>query len=253
MTVNYQRLLRDLEQELLAENTRDPEFEEEIHPARAILGPLRSYHFADDPELQAVAQGRLRLGRPGDPPYPAPIQSQGPAVRKVQQALVDLGHPLPRYGVDGRYGQETYDTVLAYKQQFNIRNQSGYVDGIVGSKTVTHLDSNFPSEVDCSGWESDPQSFSKRAAERYLWNIWQPWFSVSHITCTAPPPNWICKVAVSTGAGDIILTVQLSPQDKLVRVSRDSDPAVHMVCFYSYHCLASGQLVLEGSATCPTF
>ena len=146
MAVNYNLLLRDLERELLLESSEYAEYEGE---ARGVIrsslpGPLRSLRFADDPDLQAVAQGRLRLGRASDPPSPAPIRSQGRSVQKVQQALLDLGYSLPRNGDDGRYGQETYQAVLAYKQQFNIRTASGYLDGIVGTKTITHLDSNFP-------------------------------------------------------------------------------------------------------------
>lgn len=112
--------------------------------AAASPGALRSLRFRDDPELKAVAEGRLRLGRVTDSPYPAPIRSQGLAVRKVQQALIDLGYSLPRYGDDGRYSNETYQAVLAYKRKFNIRTQSGYLDGIVGPKTIVHLDASFP-------------------------------------------------------------------------------------------------------------
>jgi hypothetical protein len=107
-------------------------------------GPLFSLRFRDDPELIAVAQGRLRLGRVTDSPYPAPIRSAGRGVRMVQQALIELGYSLPLYGDDGRYSEETYQAVLAYKRKFNIRTESGYLDGIVGQKTITHLDAKFP-------------------------------------------------------------------------------------------------------------
>jgi hypothetical protein len=147
MAVNYERLLRDLERELLHESAMYRDFEKELGSpiaSRLSPGPLRSLRFGDDADLQAVALGRLRLGRPNDAPYPAPIQSQGSAVRKVQQALLDLGYPLPRNGDDSNYGQETYNAVLAYKRRFNIRTPSGYLDGIVGPKTIARLDSNFP-------------------------------------------------------------------------------------------------------------
>lgn len=147
MDVNYDRLLRELELDLMQEAEADREFEEELGPVPAppqYSGPLRSLRFADDTDLQAVALGHLRLGRANDSPYPAPILSGGRAVRKVQQALIDLGYSLPQFGDDSRYGEETYQAVLAYKRQFNILTVSGYLDGIVGTKTIAHLDSNFP-------------------------------------------------------------------------------------------------------------
>lgn len=144
--VSHQSFLRQLEREFEEEYSAEYELEDElVAPALSPVLPttLRSLRFVDEPELHMVAEGRLRLGRINDSPYPAPIRSQGRAVRKVQQALIDLGYSLPRYGDDGQYGQETYQAVLAYKRQFNIRNTSGSLDGIVGPKTVTHLDSRF--------------------------------------------------------------------------------------------------------------
>jgi hypothetical protein len=142
MTIAYERLLRDLERELVHPSV--PEGESDLsRSSSTVRGALRSLRFADA-DLQAVAAGRLRLGRPNDPGSPAPILSQGRAVRKLQQALIDLGYPLPRSGDDGRYGQETYNAVLVYKQQFNIRTVNGYLDGIVGRRTMAHLDSQFP-------------------------------------------------------------------------------------------------------------
>ena len=101
---------------------------------------LRSVRFRDDAVLKAVAAARVRLGRPGDPSHPAPIRSSGTSVARVQQALVDLGYSLPRWGVDGRYGNETYQAVLRYKRNFGIRTAGGYLDGIVGPLTIAHLD-----------------------------------------------------------------------------------------------------------------
>jgi Putative peptidoglycan binding domain len=140
MTMSYQRLLKDLERELFLGESEGESFA----AASAGSGPLRSIRFAADPELQAVARGQLQLGRSNDPGWPAPIRSQGARVRKVQRALIDLGFALPLNGDDGRYGQETYNAVLAYKRQYNIRTASGYLDGIVGPKTMTRLDAQFP-------------------------------------------------------------------------------------------------------------
>jgi peptidoglycan hydrolase-like protein with peptidoglycan-binding domain len=107
---------------------------------------LRSRRFRESParaDLEAVAAGRLRLGRRGDPQYPAPIRNSGPVVRELQAALIDLGYRLPR-GADGSYCNETYQAVLAYKRKHDIRTDSGYLDGIVGPKTIAHIDAALP-------------------------------------------------------------------------------------------------------------
>ena len=104
------------------------------------VGPFASDRFRYDRDLIRVAGGTLRLGRPSDPNWPAPILSKGAAVARVQQALVDLGHALPRGGVDARFGPETYGAVLAYKTRHNIRTPTGVLDGIVGPRTISHLD-----------------------------------------------------------------------------------------------------------------
>ncbi|MGN6871021.1 MAG: hemopexin repeat-containing protein [Solirubrobacteraceae bacterium] len=110
------------------------------------LPALRSRRFRESParaDLDGVAEGRLRLGRRGDPERPAPIRSTGPVVREVQGALIELGYPLQR-GADGCYGNETYRAVLAYKGKHGIRTASGYLDGIVGPKTIRHMDAALP-------------------------------------------------------------------------------------------------------------
>ncbi len=114
-------------------------------PGRGVPA-LHSRRFQESParaDLHAVAEGRLRLGRRGDPERPAPIRSRGPVVRDVQAALIELGYPLGR-GADGCYGNETYQAVLAYKRGHDIRTASGYLDGIVGPKTIRHLDAALP-------------------------------------------------------------------------------------------------------------
>ena len=194
MSVNYEILLKTLEHELLHEGRADREPEEELGaPFSAVVppGPLRSLRFAGDPELQAVALGQLRLGRSNDSPYPAPIRSEGRAVRKVQQALIDLGYPLPQNGDEGVYGQETYGAVLAYKTQFNIRTASGYLDGIVGPKTIAHLDSHFsPGPLPACGIKLPPVIAAEGEFE-----IPDPGPGLPWVTCDPllePSPTGMC-------------------------------------------------------------
>ncbi|MCB1742231.1 MAG: peptidoglycan-binding protein, partial [Gammaproteobacteria bacterium] len=59
----------------------------------------------------------------------------GTAIRILQQALVDLGYVLPRFGVDGDFGDETEAAVRAFQVDTGAQ-----VDGLVGPETMGHLD-----------------------------------------------------------------------------------------------------------------
>lgn len=92
-------------------------------PTRAKGGApaLRCGRFAGDPVLLAVLAGRMRLAARGTSPSPSPIYRRGPAVRKVQEALVAVGYGLPRYGSDGIFGRETGAAVTRFKVDQQIR------------------------------------------------------------------------------------------------------------------------------------
>jgi Putative peptidoglycan binding domain len=88
--------------------------------------PLTNPRFAGDPVLEACFAGEHRMMAP----------ETGPAVVKVQQALIDLGFPLPLAGADGTFGDETGAAVVAYKTDRQILPN----DPVVGRKTMTNLD-----------------------------------------------------------------------------------------------------------------
>ncbi|HMB36995.1 MAG TPA: DUF4157 domain-containing protein [Methylomirabilota bacterium] len=89
---------------------------------------LQAPRFAGDPVLEACFDNEqlLRFG------------SQGPAVAKVQQALVDAGFPLPKFGVDGIFRSETQSAVRKYQSAHSLNP-----DGIVGPLTMGSLDALF--------------------------------------------------------------------------------------------------------------
>jgi hypothetical protein len=69
---------------------------------------------------------------------------QGEAVRLIQQALIDLGYPMPKstrkYGSpDGIYGNETLSKVKAFQKDNGLRR-----DGVVGRNTMAKFDSMLP-------------------------------------------------------------------------------------------------------------
>lgn len=88
--------------------------------------PLTNPRFAGDPVLEACLAGQHRMLAP----------ESGPAVAKVQQALVDLGFPLPGNGADGNFNDETGAAVTAYKTDRQIFPN----DPVVGPGTMASLD-----------------------------------------------------------------------------------------------------------------
>lgn len=55
-------------------------------------------------------------------------------VKEVQQQLKSLGYSLGSYGVDGSYGQDTYNAVRAFQKAAGLS-----VDGVAGPKTAKAL------------------------------------------------------------------------------------------------------------------
>lgn len=100
------------------------------------MATLRSARFAGDTDLTKVLNGELRLGAPGTSPFPAPVLSNGPAIKKVQQALIDIGYPMPQFGADGSFGSETGRAVVAFKADWHLVPG----DPVIGPKTMAALD-----------------------------------------------------------------------------------------------------------------
>ncbi len=97
---------------------------------------LSSSRFAGDSDLTSVLNGGLRLAAAGTPPSPAPVLSNGPSIKKVQQALLDIGYPLPNFGADGAFGSETGEAVKTFKADWHLAPG----DPVIGPKTIAALD-----------------------------------------------------------------------------------------------------------------
>ncbi|WP_292390302.1 peptidoglycan-binding protein [Methanosarcina sp. UBA5] len=89
---------------------------------------LRSPRFAGDEVLEAC-NDKERILQRGD---------SGSAVKKVQQALIILGFPVPGVGANGIFGDETELAVRSYQESRGLK-----VDGVVGSETIGSLDNEF--------------------------------------------------------------------------------------------------------------
>lgn len=84
------------------------------------MSELRSTRFAGDSDLTNVLNGGLRLAAAGTSPFPAPVLSSGPTIQKVQQALIDIGYPLPMFGADGTFGSEMGAAVVKFKADWHL-------------------------------------------------------------------------------------------------------------------------------------
>jgi hypothetical protein len=80
---------------------------------------LKSPQFSSSPDLTAVYENKLTLQ----------IGSTGLGVQSVQQALIDLGYLLPRFGANKNFGPETETAVRAYqKAHYPPLSATGVVD-----------------------------------------------------------------------------------------------------------------------------
>lgn len=87
--------------------------------------------------------GRLQMTADNNPPMKS--GDQGLYVRHVQQALIDLRHPLPistaAHGTpDGDFGNETKTQVIEFQKAQKRLNSDFSVDGIVGEQTMGVFD-----------------------------------------------------------------------------------------------------------------
>lgn len=61
--------------------------------------------------------------------------SKGAEVRALQTLLIQKGYPLPKFGADGDFGNETLAAVKAFQKDHGLK-----VDGIVGPETIKALE-----------------------------------------------------------------------------------------------------------------
>jgi len=88
---------------------------------------FESPEFQGEGTLEAVLNGKRKL-HTGD---------KGPAVEKVQTALMNDGEQLPQFGADGSYGGETSTAVKQFKVKHSLGSEQF---GDVGTGTIGKLD-----------------------------------------------------------------------------------------------------------------
>jgi len=100
------------------------------------------------------------------------------------------------------------------------------------------------SKGDCSKWETDPESFSKVVAERYVRTgtmLGLP-LTVKRVTAPFPRSPWLWLVEISN---DIVVYVSFQKIPNFVAAARWYPKPAGPTRFYTYSCTPGGQLVLS--------
>ncbi len=89
---------------------------------------LTSKKFSGNAILEAVYDGKTITMK----------GASGGHVKLIQEALIEQGFKLPKYGADGIFGNETRAAVMAYQQRNNLKS-----NGIVNQSTIRSLDKKY--------------------------------------------------------------------------------------------------------------
>jgi hypothetical protein len=90
--------------------------------------------IVEAPNPNATQGTQQATSAPGSFTVDVPTGKRGPEVADVQKALIALGYPLPKHGVDGIRGPETAAAVKKFQQDNKL-----VVDGVPGADTVAKL------------------------------------------------------------------------------------------------------------------
>ena len=100
-------------------------------------GEMKKVEFTDAEPAEPV--------QPEDPAQAMPTVRRGDkgnTVKLLQEALLRLGYPLPKYGADGDFGKETETAVKAFQQDNGLA-----ADGVAGKKTWEALEKAKPMQL----------------------------------------------------------------------------------------------------------
>src|SRR5436190_243778 len=129
------------------------------------MDPLLSARFALIEQLVLCRNGaRMTTGGLEPAAGEALVSNDSEAVAALQQALVDTGIDVGTDGVDGLYGEDTANAVLAFKQRESLA-QPGEddFDGVTSVGTTARLDEIYRHELvdalveSLAGTTFDPQ------------------------------------------------------------------------------------------------
>ena len=102
---------------------------------KSVVSGLNSSEDLQSENPNHQLKGVVKLEQVHDNQSYLSIGSSGYPVEQVQEGLTKLGFELPKYGVDGAFGNETKQAVLDFQETYDLT-----YDGIVGEQTIGVLD-----------------------------------------------------------------------------------------------------------------
>jgi len=127
-------LAHELTHVVQQDNLKQSSINQKIQRQSADRFPLTSPRFTGDALLEKVLNDEDVISKNRN--------NHSESVRKIQQALIDAGFPLPQFGADAQFGDETERAVKAFQRASGLIQSEQ--DGIVGENTLSRLDSRFP-------------------------------------------------------------------------------------------------------------
>ncbi len=132
--------------------------------------------------------------------------AKGEHVKKLQEALLQLGIPLPKFGADGKYGTETANAVKTFQQKANMSPNEW--DGIVGRKTIGLLDRSLR--------DNSIEPDTDKAKDDFV--VTDPDRNKKDEACKGKPTEETCptpNAAVDTGANQAIAMIDKVLKEQL--------------------------------------
>jgi N-acetylmuramoyl-L-alanine amidase len=136
-----QKFNLDPTKHIVAHRTLDPERRSDPLDSFRLYGITWEKFISDVNELFHGNTGRTQT--PENKPsqvkdasvrLPLRVGDRGSFVKEIQEDLIRAGFPLPKYGADGIFGEETESAVMAFQKRYGL-----YVDGLVGRETLAKL------------------------------------------------------------------------------------------------------------------
>lgn len=167
----------DPDKDIVAHSTLDPQRRTDPQNALHQNGISWGKFIRDVKEVyQTEFSGNGDTVEPAEPEVkgisvelPLDIGDEGQFVKEVQQDLTQAGFPLPIFGADGVYGEETQRAVMRFQSAYGL-----HVDGLVGPNTLSKLkevlgssspaiDFPLPDKVLTQGYEGEAVKQVQRA------------------------------------------------------------------------------------------